>query len=595
MSDKLKQSISVVPEFVEGETPSPAKLNAIGAQLELAASQLELAIGDIRGDSWPYTAASTTKLGQEWGRARTSNTALSGAVERFLDIANVGRLIGPASNLNPHMLGATTITEPIPVGVHEFSLRYPVSGTIDITNPDLSADPSLTIFVGTKSALDTAGQYTVDSTGKVFCVTATAGGNAVYTTDPAAYAGGLNPQGASFNVIPDPNQLASGSDIAITGPVSGVYTLTLPTVTQQQRDINGSTTVLDGEDANYLVQLELPEILQSSLVAGNEIPTGFLFLKNYTTGEAYVDGVYKYNNASTLTVENVDLASAISAGHKFVVVTIGSDITTAIDDLRQKGFHSHDRTFGEPFVELEGITGFISKAGASGPFVPSENASNFAPQYLHRDGFRVGVDDNLNDENVMRGHLVLGAAAGTAGSYVGSGESFGIFFGGNSSIPLGRNAGIYRDSDSRIVFESDESSFTESDFHFNGEVSAQGGYRGRYTGSTVASLTGVTGVAVHSVMPIVILCTANLPTGTGDSVSLDVTSALGGATIAHVSVAIQQSAGSTTYRQLAQASTDTYEMNIAFNTSTNVVSINFEGPSWSSGNHQIRLIVWTYI
>jgi hypothetical protein len=494
MSDKLKQSISVVPEFVEGETPSPAKLNAIGAQLELAASQLELAIGDIRGDSWPYTAASTTKLGQEWGRARTSNTALSGAVERFLDIANVGRLIGPASNLNPHMLGATTITEPIPVGVHEFSLRYPVSGTIDITNPDLSADPSLTIFVGTKSALDTAGQYTVDSTGKVFCVTATAGGNAVYTTDPAAYAGGLNPQGASFNVIPDPNQLASGSDIAITGPVSGVYTLTLPTVTQQQRDINGSTTVLDGEDVNYLVQLELPEILQSSLVAGNEIPTGFLFLKNYTTGEAYVDGVYKYNNASTLTVENVDLAAAISAGHKFVVVTIGSDITTAIDDLRQKGFHSHDRTFGEPFVELEGITGFISEPGASGPFVPSANDSNFAPQYLHRDGWRSGVDQNLNDENVMRGDLVLGLSGGSPGSYTGSGETFRIAFGDPSSAI---SPEIYKTSSNELLVTGLLSQLTLSGN--NVEVTGVGVADSLILGTNLAGIRGNVGDETNAV------------------------------------------------------------------------------------------------
>ena len=46
MADKHKQGVSVETTFVEGETPSPAKLNSITSQLRYAASELEKAVGD---------------------------------------------------------------------------------------------------------------------------------------------------------------------------------------------------------------------------------------------------------------------------------------------------------------------------------------------------------------------------------------------------------------------------------------------------------------------------------------------------------------------------------------------------------------------
>src|SRR5688572_20053384 len=128
MGDQLKSGISVDVTFVSGETPSPAKLNAITAQARRSALECEQAIGDIHGESYPYTSASPTTLSQAHGKHPTTGVPLSGSEERKLDIVNLARLVGPASNMNPRMInGEREIEEAIPVGVHEFELEYPVT------------------------------------------------------------------------------------------------------------------------------------------------------------------------------------------------------------------------------------------------------------------------------------------------------------------------------------------------------------------------------------------------------------------------------------------------------------------------------------
>jgi hypothetical protein len=420
MGDKLRQGISVLTTFVEGEQPSPAKLNSITAQLRFAAEQLEKAVGDIRGESWPYTSATTTTLSQKWGKGRATGVALAGAPERKLDIVNLARLVGPSSNLNPQMIaGETSVEDNVPVGVHEFSLQYPVSGTVDGTNPAFT-DVALTTFVSVISSLANTGEYHVTAEGKVFCVTATVGGVATYTTNPTEWGGGVAYHGATFNVIPDPNQVqAGGAALAFSAPdAAGARTITLPLIQYQQHDINGTFTSLDDEDINYQQQLELPAVLQENFAPGDIIPDGFLFLKNETTGEFYVDAVYSYFGPTAVVIGDIDISEDIANGHSFSIVTVGTDITTSIDDLRTKSRHAHDRRYGEPFAALDGVTGFLTQAGNSGPFVPSEIPGSFAPQYLHRDGYAAGVDANLNDSNVMRGALGLGIPSLSAGSYI---------------------------------------------------------------------------------------------------------------------------------------------------------------------------------
>jgi hypothetical protein len=71
MADKKKAGVSVVPTFVAGEQPTADKFNAIGVQLQRAASELEKAVGDVWGESWPYSATDSTKLTLPYGRNLT--------------------------------------------------------------------------------------------------------------------------------------------------------------------------------------------------------------------------------------------------------------------------------------------------------------------------------------------------------------------------------------------------------------------------------------------------------------------------------------------------------------------------------------------
>lgn len=434
MSDKLSPGISVLVNFAEGEIPSPAKLTAITAQLSRAADKLEKAVGDIHSQSWPYTSNTDTTLSSGWGENSSTGNTLSGAAERKLDIANLARLMGPASNLNPKMLtGAQPIEDDIPVGVHEFATKYPISGTITATNPTVT-DGSLTNWVPTAAAMQIAGDYSVEDGGKVRCYTATAGGTIEYTTDPSEWAGGTNFVGASFNVIPDPNQVGNGDGCAI-GVLDGQnrWPVVLPVATYQQSDIDGLSIGLDQDDVNFERQLLLPEVLVDNFLTGEEIPAGFLFLKNETTGEVYEDAVYYYNNSSSVLAGNVDLAAAKAAGNVFSVITVGTSVTASIDDLRNKHLHNHDRSMGEPYIPVDSIIGQYETPALSGPYTASDMPANPFSQYLHRDGYRAGYDDNMNDANIMRGTLMMGKQGGTAGNYIGDGESFKIRFGQQGS------------------------------------------------------------------------------------------------------------------------------------------------------------------
>ena len=465
MSDKLRQGISVVPEFVGGEQPTGAKLTSITAQMRRAAEKLEEAVGDIHGGSYPY-GTNTTTLSPYYGRHRTNGTQLTTTAERRLDIANLARLIGPASNMNVRTLHDRTLTDDVPIGVHEFTLRFvpKTPGDVIFDVPAVFAT-----YVADPTILLTAGQYHVSDKGKVYCVSITTGGTATYLTSPKKYGGGQNPQGARFNVIPDPNQISAGGvGISWGAPdASGRRVGTLPTVTHTQSNWGGTATALTDDDMLFGQQLRVPKLLTNNFTAGEQIPPGFMFVKNETTGEVYEDGECFYDTNTTVTFGGVDITTAINAGNQFSIITVGTDITSSIDDLRVKAYHSHDRKFGEPFVELEGITGILETAGASGPFVPSGVPGNFAPQYLHRDGWINGVDANLNDENAMRGDLMManvdlaqGARAGVSG-----GTSARVRFGSTGAD----GAYIYKDS-SEILRYNASSADSEGHMFMLGEV-----------------------------------------------------------------------------------------------------------------------------
>lgn len=464
MADKFKQGVSVVTSFVEGETPSPAKLNSITSQLRYAAGELEKAIGDAHDYSHPYSATTNETLSAPYGRQVTTGAALGSS--RFLNIANIARLIGPAGNLNPRVFvqgaGPHTVTESVASGKHEIRTRWPID---DITTMVFSDASVFATRQANPSDVVATGHYYVDSSGYVTTYDVTAGGTVQYEVDPASFGGGSNAPHATFNVIPDQAQLdngGSGCTVSGTADAQGRYAITLPTATHIHSDVSSTTQTLDAADILNGQQLTLPEVITDNYTTGDAIPEGFVYLKNYTTGQVFEAGTYYYVSATQLSIggslDSTSLETGVSDGNAFQIFTVGYDITTAIADVQYKLRHAHNRARGGSWLNVESVRGHLDVATSKGFYVPSEIEGNAFPQYLHRDGYDLS-DDGLNDRNAMRGALVLGVNGATTGSYVsGSGESYGIYFGNTSGA--GR-AYIRRDSNEDLeIYSNNEIQIT---------------------------------------------------------------------------------------------------------------------------------------
>jgi hypothetical protein len=439
MADKLFPTVAAVPEFVAGETPQADKITVIGAQLRWAAEQLEKAVGDLHGVSYPYSPVNSAYLSMPRGVSPTLGTLFGSGDGRSLDIANLARLVGPASNLNPYEVpGSTSVTESIAAGVHEIALRFK---PISTTNPVFSDSTGAFVHqVLTTDALVAAGDYMVTAEGKVFTFTATVSSTVTYDYNSLWAAGGRNASHQTFNVIPDPSQLdGGGAGCTVSPAVLGKYTVTTPAATHQQTDVSLVGSALTAADPNYNVQIPLPYQLTNNYFTGDEIPQGFIYLKNASTNKTYEHGTYYYVDQYSVEVESVDLDDGIAAGNTWQLVTVGSDITSSIDDLRIKSGHSHNRLLGDSFVDYLGISGHLAALPPSGWYGPSNVDGNFAPQYLHRDGYQAG-DLGAADRGVMRGDLVMGDSTASPGSYAtGLGDSFRLYFG-----PTARGCYLYR-------------------------------------------------------------------------------------------------------------------------------------------------------
>ena len=464
MADKKKSGISVMPEFVDGEQPSAQKFNSIGAQVKASDYNLEVSIGDIWDESYPYSAISNKSLSLNKISSLGTEYIDINSNGKRLDVASLGRIIGPASNLNPLTLGydengsllKTIVNEQIRSTLgNQYTFKYlpAATGSINFSNSTIFANPvTSTNLLNSGSA----GDYYIDlAKGTVHTYSQiNANCTVTYKTAPKNYEGGGAPLGASYNVIPDPAQInGSGNQLTITLESDGSYMVVLPTITHEASNRGGSTTTVNtNRDINAGVRLTLPiavilacssgnytqQIGTDTGIPGTIIPEGILYLRNETTLELYTEATYYYVNNTSFKIkvsETLDLAN-----DKFTVITIGNNITSCIQDLyRKQFFHSHNREFGELPIKVESLADNYEYSGESGSFIPSNVNNNYFSQYLHRDGSR-GNDVGLNDDNAIRGNLVIGRARDTAGNditeagnYLGEGSTFFLNFGRNTT------------------------------------------------------------------------------------------------------------------------------------------------------------------
>jgi hypothetical protein len=582
MSDSLQPGVKVAPIFVDGEASPAAKFTAIGAQLSRATRKLEAAVGDIHDESYPYSSLNDARLSVEWGRSKTTDAALTGTATRSLDIANLARLIGPSSNLNPKLpAGTVTVTEDIPAGVHEFTLQFPPLALVS------STDAAVVIANSQVAPTTVSGTGDFHRSGStIYTFDATAGDTITYTLTPSVWGSGPNYTGGTFNVIPDLNQLEAGGDgcVAVLDG-DGRYSITLPLCTHLSSNIGGTVIALTAADPLYNEQLILPRVLVDNYVSDEVIPGGFLYLRNWTTGEVYDDATYYYSANDTIIVGGIDLDDAIADGDLLAIVTVGTDITTTLDDLRQKfAYHKHDRSRGEMAIEAEDIVGWTKEPGASGIFTKSVMPGNYAPQYLHRDGFE-SSEDGLNDNNIMRGDLGLGAAFSDPGDFTdttsGRVSQSLLFFGGTG----GDTASIRRGATGNLEIEAGASKYIETE----STVSLKEGLRGDDGDLTAGLYT-----AKLFVYPI-----NNVTYASGITVDLDALNATSGlssiATILHgLQVMIKLSTEDRWYGVINNSLVGARDWGWSFNQANWTLSIVLGGGAdWGSGpDIDIRIMGW---
>lgn len=401
--DKLNELIPNIISFESGERLTADKLNKLIEILNLNLEHIQGAVGDVYDVSGDGTR-------NYWGKQFDSNAVSAGAQKRRFDIANLARLIGPASNLNPQntWTGETNyITENIEIGSLEYKLKYPaLDGSVFIRNKTK---------VENINSLDTNSKYYVAENRIIYFGEPTSENlTLLYFTNPTQYNGGAAYQGAGFNVYPDPNQVDEKLQVthATSGSGASTYTVNLPVISDQQGSFGDrfETTNLDSRDINFNNQLKLPEWVQE-LADNTVLPRYSLYLKNYETNESYIDATYtKIDNTSVL-ITGLEIGNqACIDQFNLRLITVGTDITTSIDDLRNKMFlHKHDGSFGEPRINIKDIVGFYEAQveGGSGPYYPSSSAGNPISNYLHRDGYKAS-SDAVNGDNAMRGPLMMG-------------------------------------------------------------------------------------------------------------------------------------------------------------------------------------------
>lgn len=417
MADKLHILTSNLIRFVAGERVTAEKLNAQNEYFSRSLKELAEALGDIRSQGFPHINNGIgTFLSGAW------NPYYINSKGRPLDIVNLARIIGPASNLNPKMAYNDTavkfITEVIPANTCEYELKYAPKETIDsseiarnyiIVCKALNGNGTILGQASGLSELFNADLlYKVVNKTIYFYKPLDVDCEVSYQIAPLENIdGGINYLGAGFNVIPDPNQ---NEKLVIEEEITDeAYIIRLGNAKAQQSKIFDKAIVdLDSEDYNFDEEILLPKWMWDgedspfSETSGEEqlIPAGFLQLKDITTNVVYTDANYYFLDRKTIKVNNVSLC----LDDDFCLLTVGTDITTSIDDLRNKWFlHSHDGSYGERRIKVSSLL----KEFTSGSFGISLIEENELPMYLQRKGYQYDLN-RANADNAMIGDLLLG-------------------------------------------------------------------------------------------------------------------------------------------------------------------------------------------
>lgn len=493
MADILKTLTSNLIQFTDGERPSASKFNALTKYFNRRVSDISRSIGDVYDDNTIDELNRSIRWNHTDGKRRP------------IDILNLARIIGPASNLNTRMFSERkTVNEEVTQGSSSFKLSYEVASfdklLTTVQDIPVEALTKLSLFRQTNSFTN-ENQYYYDSATNslIFAKPTEFTYIASYDTDPNTYFGGANYINSQFNVIPDPNATTDKLTITKLPNENNAYEITLPLLTEQQSGLLNSLAYNDKDlnsfEFNKDFQIKLPDWMWNNqdpsfnLEENDLIVSNAIYLKDRNLNESYLTASYYYINNHTIKIKGVSLC--IDESHDFALITVGTDITTSIDDLRLKWFrHTHDGTFGEERIDIKNLAGIFLKEHKRLllPNVSFSNSSiedNHLPMYLHRIGYTADTSTN-NGNNSMLGTLLMSRIAfdyqDVDNQPVQSkdGESWPISFGGVFTAPY-----IKRDSDSNLLIKGQVINKTDGMFPPNVNVESSNNINSTATDSII--------------------------------------------------------------------------------------------------------------
>ena len=492
MSDKLNLFTSNIIRFVAGERPTADKFNAMNLYYMRAVDNICRVIGDMHDRSTDHP------LSPKWNPYEDLNG-------RPLDIVNLARLIGPASNLNPKTFGSRSIIKEKITFLEskEIELKYCVFKTIDPSELPLNIvyirAAGIEIYNENDTLVESLNKDNYSFINdKTILLNYDLADNNYILISYFAIGDQANYVGAAFNTIPDPNQEDTFAieDIS-TGDTGYSYKIDLSTLNilaQQSgaRNLTNSNIGNDESEFNNDLTYKLPNWWENKFDLDGQIkaiPEGILYLKNIVTGEIYLTAEYALTDLQTVYIKSANLC--LEDNHRLILA--GTDITTSIDDLRNKMFnHRHDGSFGEPFIRIQDLVGKY----VTGEFGPSSIPGNEFPMYLHRKGYQEDTNAR-NGNNAMLGDLFMGSKAfdgsndletqilsnkivfGTSGAYINrqlgaltikneeSGDTSDIFNIGRGNIVLEAINNIIFNSKNTVINSSENTSLDQVNLIIN--------------------------------------------------------------------------------------------------------------------------------
>ncbi len=504
--DALDTLFPISVTFVKGEQPQDTKLTGFASQTSAALDKIRTALGDIWGENF-------------------SENKLYVQTQRPAHIANLTRLIGPASALNPispsalcTMSATLTVTldkSTIPSNVNKFNLSkdclvnppltqtgtYPdgyvvdyslISTALTAVNAGVFADPKTTLI-----DVVNAGDYYIDNNGTVYTYTPTGTYTGTTTFETVMYPDFY--ANANMNVIPDMNQSTSDGLCEIldynsaTTPAYTIpadkYVLRFPLIKKFFDKNAVNSPRFPGDYAGTASETFYPTIpyalLDSTgmnLGTTGEIPDGFMYVWD-ETAKTIVPGLTftRSNITGTESGRNLNGADCIivSGGTltvgstKYRIITVGTTITETLGALVYRfNKHSHDRYgSGGPISHSNLLDSSISPAivttiwsGKTVSDSPSLIFGNDHPQYLMRYGHISSGESTALCNNAMLGDLFLAAnhTDYTSGLYTSIiQDSFKIIFGDSA------NYIYYKTTTGKITVTSTNGLRVEGNIHIS--------------------------------------------------------------------------------------------------------------------------------